>query len=205
VHEPVRGGAIHAVRHRASPHPRLLQCLRSRSACGLRNAGWSTRGRGIGRHSAALAKEIAMQRSCPLTGAFALVLALTRLPAVAAPAMPVPGAGLQPLDADALSAVSAGGLPEAALVQLGLHTRSGGATAPSVGDLPALALQQQLAALERQQALAQLRDATGSVRVATQVLWRIGTDNVVVPLAPLLLPLFPLPLPVLPPPPPKKH
>jgi hypothetical protein len=107
--------------------------------------------------------------------------------------------GLAPLTADELAQVSAAGLPAQTLDGL---ARQGALALTAEALLQGASQQEQQAALERQQALAQLRLGSDNVRVATQVMQAVAFTGQPTPLAPLLMPVmaFPFPLAMLPPP-----
>ena len=110
----------------------------------------------------------------------------------------VQAAGLAPLTADEMSQVSAAGLPAQTVDGLVRH----GALALAAEGVLQGARQDEQAALERQQAWAQLRLGGDNVRVGTPVMQAVAFTGQLTPLAPVLLPVmaFPFPLAMLPPP-----
>jgi hypothetical protein len=106
--------------------------------------------------------------------------------------------GLSPLTADELAQVSAAGLPPQTVDGLARQSASA-LTAEAL--LQGAWQQEQQAALERQQALAQLRQGSDNLRIATQVMQTVAFTGQLTPLAPVLMPVmaFPFPLAMLPP------
>ena len=114
-------------------------------------------------------------------------------------------AALSPMDESSLSQVHAAGLPDALL-------RDASATLPPPGfELNPLlqSAQDQGSALERQQALSQLKFNVGVVQNGLAAMQAASMLALLTPMAPLFLPMLALPLPfllpTLPPQPPKKN
>ncbi len=110
-------------------------------------------------------------------------------------------AGLRPLDDEALSGSHAAGLPEPALRQIEQGLPLGGFELPAAtAALPELAGH----ALERQQALAQVKLATAMAQSSVDLMRVAALPALATPLAPLFIPALLVPFPFLALPPIKK-
>ena len=128
-----------------------------------------------------------------------LVAALLGLAGLAAQAHVEATPG-RPLSDDELSQVHAAGLPDPALQRLA----SGLPLAGIDMSLPSLNAADTAAALDRQQALAQLRIAGAATQGSLGLMQAASLPTLFTPLAPLFLPTLALPFPFLMAPPPKK-
>jgi hypothetical protein len=101
---------------------------------------------------------------------------------------------LTPLADNELAQVHAAGLPDAALQNIAL-------AAPALDTAPS----PEIAAIDKQQSLAQARFASGTAQASIGLMRSASVPALFTPLAPLFLPTLAMPFPFLMVPPPKKH